>query len=1001
MPVKDVHDLASTPEIFKKTPEISTAIASSLGPLVADIHGSIYSLNRDFEITNSWIVHTNGRVTHMVERKGILITLGEEESARHPFLKVWNLEVIDKKTGAPVLLRSTKLQSGSRPHPVSTIAVTASLSYLAVGLADGTVLLYRHLDQSIFSGSTSLTALPKPRTVHESPAEPVTGLGFRESDEETPNVYLFIVTLNRVLVYQASGKGSGAAPTVVSEAGCGLGCATMDRHAKNMVVAKDEAVYICGTDNRGSSYAYEGPKASIHTHRNYLVIVSPPIVPTATSASATVRNFAARANPSANKDITKVAVFDLENKFVAFSGTFNEGVREVISVFDKVFVLSNDGVLSCLEEKPTSVKLDMLYRKGLYPTALNLAKSQQLDEASVADIHRQYGDHLYTKGDYDGAMQQFIKTIGHVQASYVIRKFLDAQRIHNLVTYLQELHAQGRANADHTTLLLNTYTKLKDVSRLDSFIKREASRETDELPFDLDTAIRVCRQAGYFEHASYLAKKYERHEDYLRIQIEDAGKHKDALLYLRKLGTEAAEANLARYGRAMLNSLPEETTQLLIDICTSLVPLTFDEDDERAVPTRQASSNGPSYLSYLALNRSSTPAQASDNVPPSSASTMTARPAVITGRDSAPETSRASTPPPATTTTSSVLKTRSTGVKRPSPQLYFAHFIDHRDHFVRFLESVALKRWGQDVDVTAASVSVEVDPSADEESEKRDQQAVWNTLLELYLGQPDGIDKALRILRSQDIPYDPTHALILCSTCSYAPGLVLLWERAGMHEDIVRHWIDAHHKGDATASVLRFLTSSPELLSRHTEDLQGVLQVVEENNIIQPLSVVQVLSRNGVTSVGLVKEWLMSRIRQAQEEVRTDQQLIDSYRAETQAKLRQVEELSDPDHPRVFHVTHYHQRYVTQFLLYDPELIDVVLSCAVFRRHSCLGEHEAECPNCARSHGIIKEIRRNNERLADQHDLFLQEVREGGFSTLAAGFGRGSLNAARLEDVSA
>ena len=34
-----------------------------------------------------------------------------------------------------------------------------------------------------------------------------------------------------------------------------------------------------------------------------------------------------------------------------------------------------------------------------------------------------------------------------------------------------------------------------------------------------------------------------------------------------------------------------------------------------------------------------------------------------------------------------------------------------------------------------------------------------------------------------------------------------------------------------------------------------------------------------------------------------DQQLIMSYRMETQAKLRQVEELSDPDRPRVFHVT--------------------------------------------------------------------------------------------------
>lgn len=64
----------------------------------------------------------------------------------------------------------------------------------------------------------------------------------------------------------------------------------------------------------------------------------------------------------------------------------------------------------------------MLYRKSQFTVALNLASTQRLDESSVADIHRQYGDHLYSKGDYDGAMQQFVQTIGHVQPSYVIRK---------------------------------------------------------------------------------------------------------------------------------------------------------------------------------------------------------------------------------------------------------------------------------------------------------------------------------------------------------------------------------------------------------------------------------------------------------------------------------------------------------------------------------------------------------------------------------------------------
>ena len=143
---------------------------------------------------------------------------------------------------------------------VTSIALSAGLSFLAIGLGDGTVILYRHLDQSVLSGSASLTAIPKSRTVHESPAEPVTGLGFREPTDETPATYLFIATTNRVLVYQASGRGSGGAASEVHEAGTALGCAVMDWKAHDMVVARDEAIYICGAESRGSSYAYEGER---------------------------------------------------------------------------------------------------------------------------------------------------------------------------------------------------------------------------------------------------------------------------------------------------------------------------------------------------------------------------------------------------------------------------------------------------------------------------------------------------------------------------------------------------------------------------------------------------------------------------------------------------------------------------------------------------------------------------------------------------------------------
>lgn len=89
-----------------------------------------------------------------------------------------------------------------------------------------------------------------------------------------------------------------------------------------------------------------GPKSSIHTHLNYLVIVSPPFIPSATNASATVRNFVAKTTLPDKTDVSKVTVFDLENKLVAYTGTFVEGVRAVVSGWGSIFVLTNDGQVS-------------------------------------------------------------------------------------------------------------------------------------------------------------------------------------------------------------------------------------------------------------------------------------------------------------------------------------------------------------------------------------------------------------------------------------------------------------------------------------------------------------------------------------------------------------------------------------------------------------------------------------------------------------------------------
>lgn len=367
--------------------------------------------------------------------------------------------------------------------------------------------------------------------------------------------------------------------------------------------------------------------------------------------------------------------------------------------------------------------------------------------------------------------------------------------------------------------------------------------------------------------------------------------------YVRLTSNSFVQAQniLIRYGRALLEHLPDETTTLLINICVG----TFEiENGSMTTPVTKMAA-GPSYLSYLALGRNSITTNGDRPSPaPTIRDPQTSKENATPRREPSialREPSRADSPQ------QSVANTH-IPPKLPSPRLYFSHFVDHIIHFVRFLESIALKRWGQSIDLT-----VNNDTPDETGEDLTEQAAVWNTLLELYLTlfsdspREDAKplqEKIVKLLRNSGLPYDQIHALIVCSTRQFTPGLVLLWEKMGMYEDIMRFWMQLEREdNDSEASsqvlhhlklygpshphlyplVLRFLTSSERLLNRHMTDLTEVLDHIHNEGIMPPLGIIQVLSRNGVTTVGLVKQWLMSRIQESREEIQAVRVLLFSH----------------------------------------------------------------------------------------------------------------------------
>lgn len=244
------------------------------------------------------------------------------------------------------------------------------------------------------------------------------------------------------------------------------------------------------------------------------------------------------------------------------------------------------------------------------------------------------------------------------------------------------MHEHDKATIDHTTLLLNCYAKLKDTEKLETFIKSGTH-------FDLDTAISMCRQGGYYDQAVFLAKKNGEHELVVDILIEDSKNYDEALDYIWRLEPDTAYPNLTKYARVLLEHCPKDATQIFIDYYTGQY---LPKKDVPAPATPAPQGGGAinavqNLASFIPLPYRQSPAVSS----PSAGGQQLA----LSDADLA--TAEALGPP--------------REYDLPKPRTAFASFVDHPDHFIVFLEA-CLKQ---------------------ENIEESDKVDLYTTLFEIYL----------------------------------------------------------------------------------------------------------------------------------------------------------------------------------------------------------------------------------------------------------------------------
>ncbi|TID21706.1 vacuolar protein sorting-associated protein 11 [Venturia nashicola] len=960
----DVTQVKLSPEenaVLSEPGNIECVATGSDNVFFGSSDGVVRILSQSFKIVRSFKAHETGAITFMKQVQGssLLVTIAED-MPHEPVLKVWALDKLEKKTGIPRCVSTLLINNGRKPFPISAFTALEDLSQLAIGFGNGSVTVVR--------GDLIHDRGAKQRTVFESD-EPITGIGFREGSITT----LYIATTGRISTLVISGRGQGQPARSLEETGSGVGCMTVDKTTRDVVVARNDGIYYYGLHGRGPAYAFEGEKKSISIFKDYIALVSPSKANTLTR-STPLRAFGGSSQADNFFSTSGFTILHTDLKFIAHQESLSSDVKFIFMEWGDLFVFTLDGKMFRYHEKTIQQKLEILYQRHLYVLAINLAQKLGVDHSQQNIIYRKYGDFLYQKGDYDTAMQQYLKAIDNTEPSQVIRKFLDTQRIHNLIDYLEELHDHEKATPDHTTLLLNCYAKLKDVDKLNEFIKSPG-----DLKFDLDTAISMCRQGGYFDQAAYLARKHDQHELVVDILVEDSKKYDEAVAYIWRLEPKLAFENLMKYATVLLEHCSKDVTRLFIDYYTGQFRPKKDAIViVQASPTTQggiarATTAVQNLAAMLPLPYMSISGSASSNT--------------HTPKDTVTQVVETNTddPPPI--------------YDIPKPRTAFSAFVDHPQEFIVFLEACI----------------------AAESLKEADKSDLYSTLFEMYLhtanGKKDDGDrlewenKAKALIEDKKVPIDTSSVLLLSHLENFRDGTILVREKQGLRFDIFRSYttakdtsgaIKALHKYGAEEpqlypAALAYFTSSPEILQEAGDELDAVLTKIDEDGLMAPLQVIQTLSSNGVATMGLVKAYLSTTISRERQEITSNRRLITSYRTDTTKQREEISRLSSK--PETFNATRCSACGATL------DLPTVHFLCKHSFHERCVnspvggiagdyGEHDEatmECPLCSGKNATVKAIRKAQEESADRHDMFQDALARSRdkFGTISEWLGRG------------
>ncbi|QLG73598.1 hypothetical protein HG535_0F01080 [Zygotorulaspora mrakii] len=965
-PIRDPLLGSDTPLYADPTLSAAAPIASSrLALAIRSNVLRVVNLSKT-EIEHEFVAFEQGfQITYLkVIGNNFLVAVGEQ-IGKPALIRIFKLEKLPNNESS--YHAQVEVKNGNNTYPISVMSVNKDLSCIAIGFVNGRILLIR--------GDLSRDRGSRQRLIYEdSGREPITALFL---NKEATNC--FAATTSSILLFNTTGRNSGQPDIILnSQQGIDLNCSCYSDFTGEYICSLKDCMHFYNEMGESHSLLFDlsNVKKLYSVDPDHILLVVE-----AEQAQSSVLAVEEFTHSKANR----VIIIDTKNKIISLNILISHAIIDIFSVVETnntraTYLLTSEVLICKITEKPPQEQLDIVLQKEMFPFALDLAAQTSLSAFKVQEIHKQYGDWFYKKGQKSEAVNEYIQCLDVVETSEIISKFgvnetPDPDGLKNLSDYLWSLVKSGISNSDHITLLLIALIKLRaedeiiyfmnHYSRSGHYSKEPITKDVDDESyfysdgslFDLELVVRLLQESNFEKLASNIASKYAKDATIIvEILLQSLNDPHSALKYIKSLSIDETLRVLVAFSKKLLEALPNDTNLLLIEVFTgkykqksyNLKPKqseTQSHSHEFLDDAKKVFYSYKTFLNYIndtMINTAFEQDSLTDNASPT--------------------------------------------YHPPKPSLIFTSFLSKPFEFVVFLEA-CLESYQQ------------------YEGSKEDKQEILTTLYDLYLSlanddvqerQKDWKSRAKKVLKESNslvmtneaattrsgVPSKPVDNSLMM-LISHMNEMGIYSVATSTENENSSSTLDSGNRAnlvntfrsltftDQTAECLQFLEKyeeqEPQLYrvaltyfvsSRRLLKAIGGEQVLKEKilnkilekNLMPILDILQVLGSTNVVTYGLIKDMLISHVKEEEEEITKSEKLIKSYELELQTKKEKLKKLLNFDEPTQIKVKN------SKCLVCNTsvELPLIYFKCGHIYHVRCLNEEDKlengerlfKCPKC-------------------------------------------------------